>query len=51
MPIQHYNAPSGKVGKIFVGILSVELDMVRSRKWNSERVIVFSKLYCNAPKA
>ena len=26
MPTQRYDAPSGKVGKRFVGILSVELD-------------------------
>ena len=41
MPIQRYNAPSGKVGKRFVGILYVELHGVLYRKWNVERVIVF----------
>ena len=41
MRIQRYAAPSEKVGKIFVGILSVELDGVCARKWNAERVIVF----------
>ena len=41
MPTQHYDAPSGKVRSIFVGILSVELDVVCARKWNAERVIVF----------
>ena len=44
MPTQCYDAPSGKVGKIFVGILSVELDGVRARKWNAERVIVFQSI-------
>ena len=51
MPTQRYDAPSGKVGKRFVGILSVELDGVRARKWNAERVIIFSPLSSNAPKA
>ena len=43
-PTQHYGAPSGKVGKRFVGILSVELDGVYVRKGNSERVIVFQSV-------
>ena len=43
-PTQCYDAPSGKVGKIFVGILSVELDGSRDRKWNVERVIVFQSI-------
>ena len=42
MPAQRYDVPSRKVGKIFVGILSVELYGVRARKWNAERVIEFS---------
>ena len=50
MPTQRYNASSGKVRKIFVGILSVELDGFRARKWNAERVIVFN-LTSNAHKA
>ena len=41
MPTQRYDVPSGKVWNIFVGILSVELDRFRARKWNTERVIVF----------
>ena len=41
MPTQSYDAPSGKVGKRFVGILSAELDGVRARRWNTERVIIF----------
>ena len=40
MPTQLYDAPSGKVRKRFVVILSVELDGVHSRKWNAEKVIV-----------
>ena len=41
IPTQRYDAPSGKVMKIFVEILSVELEVVFYRKWNAERVIVF----------
>ena len=44
MPTQRYDAPSGKVGNIFVGILSIELDGVCTRKWNAERVIVFQSV-------
>ena len=44
LPTQRYDAPSGKVGKIFVGILSVELDGVCARKWNNESVIVFQSV-------
>ena len=44
MPNQCYDAPSGKVGKRFVGILYIELDGVRARKWNAERVIVFQSV-------
>ena len=44
MPTQLYDAPSGKVGKRFVGILSVELDGVCARRWNAERVIVFQSV-------
>ena len=39
MPTQRYNAPSGKVRNIFVGILSVELGSVPARNWNAEMVI------------
>ena len=44
MPTQRYDAPSGKVGEIFVGILSVELDGVSARKWNAEMVIIFTSV-------
>ena len=44
MLTQHYDAPSVKFGKIFVGILSTELDGVCARKWNAERVIVFQSI-------
>ena len=38
---QYYDVPSSKFGRIFFGILSVEIDRVPARKWKSERVIVF----------
>ena len=44
MPTQRYDIPPGKFGNIFFGILSVELDGVRARKWNSDRVIVFKSV-------
>ena len=44
MPNQRYDAPSGKVRKRFLVILSVELGGVYVRKWNAERVIVFKSV-------
>ena len=44
MPTQRYDVSSRKSGKRFVGILSVELDGVRARKLNTERVIVFQSV-------
>ena len=44
MPTQRSDAPSGKFGKRFTGILSVELDGVHARKWNAERVIIFQSV-------
>ena len=44
MTTQRYDAPSSKVGKRFVGILSVELDRVRARKWNADWVIFFQSV-------
>ena len=41
MPLRHYDAPSGKVGRRFVGTLGKEMKRVRDRQWNSERFIVF----------
>ena len=44
MPTLSYDAPSGKFGKIFVGIMSIELDRFRAKKWNAERVTVFQSV-------
>ena len=40
-PTQRYDVPSGRVGKFFVSILSVELDGIQAWKWNANLVIVF----------
>ena len=39
--MRRYDAPSGKVGRRFVGTLGAEMQGVRDRRWNSERFIVF----------
>ena len=44
MTTQRYDVPYRKVGRRFVGILSVELDLVRARKWNTEMVILFQSV-------
>ena len=44
MTTQRYDPPFSKVGKRFLGILSVELDGVRARNWNAQRVIVFQSV-------
>ena len=41
MPLRRYDAPSGRVGRRFVGTLGAELKGVRDRMWKSERFIVF----------
>ena len=44
MPNQKYDALSVEVRKGFLVILSVELDGVHARKWNSEKVIIFQSI-------
>ena len=41
LPAQRCQAPGGPVGRRFVRMLAAELEGVTSRKWNSERFIVF----------
>ena len=41
MPSRRYDAPSGKVGRWFAGMLGAELQGVWDRRWKSERFIVF----------
>ena len=50
MLTQRYEAPSVKVRKRFVGILSVEIEGVYARKWNSEMVIVFQSVILQRTK-
>ena len=42
IPSRRYDAPSGKVGRRFVGMIVSEMQGVRDRLWNSERFIVFN---------
>ena len=44
MPTQRYNVLSGKVRRICFGIIFVEIDGVRARKWNAERLIMFQSV-------
>ena len=44
MPTQYYDVPSRKVRRRFFGILYVQLDEVRARKWNSESMITFQSV-------
>ena len=41
MTSRRYDAPSGRVGRRFVGTLGAELKGVRDRLWNLEWFIVF----------
>ena len=41
MPLRRYDAPSGKVGRRFIGTLGEELKGVQDRRWNLERFIIF----------
>ena len=41
MPSRRYDAPSGKVGRRFVGMLGAEMQGVRDRRWKSESFIFF----------
>ena len=50
LPTQRYDIPSVNFGEIFFATLSVEIDGIRGRKWNSERVVFFSCSSCNGPK-
>ena len=50
MMTQLYDAPSRKIGEIFVVICSVDLDRFCARKWKSERVIVFKSIILQCKK-
>ena len=45
------DAPSGKSRKMFFATLSVNIDGVRARKWNYERVIVFQLVILKCAQA
>ena len=44
MPSRRYDAPSGKFGRWFIGMLGADMQGVRDRRWNSKRFIVFQTL-------
>ena len=44
MPVQQYDALSGRVGRRFVHNLAVELTGFRQRHWKAERFIVFQTM-------
>ena len=44
LPTQRYEVPSVQMGKRFVDNLAVDLDIIRNRHWNTERVIVFQSV-------
>ncbi len=50
LPAQRYNAPGGPVGRRFVRMLAEEMSGIRSRKWNSERFIVFQMVILQRSK-
>ena len=50
LPRIHYHIPSGKVGRRYVTMLSTELEGIVSRKWNSERFIVFQMVVLQKSK-
>ena len=41
-PSSQYDLPKGKVGKLFLSRLTIELNGVRERKWNSEKPLLFA---------
>ena len=47
MPTQRYDVPSVWIREIFVGIISVDLNRIRNRHWNTERAIFFRQLFCS----
>ena len=42
-----YDLPSGLIEKLFVRMLAKEIDRVRARKWNMEKVIFFMLIILN----
>ena len=38
---QHYDVPSGRIGKSLVSNLVAELNGIRGQKWNAEQATVF----------
>ena len=43
-PLSQYDLPNGKIGKSFLHLLAKEIDGVRERKWNMEKVGSFMSM-------
>ena len=43
-PLSQYDLPSGPVGRLFVHLFSAEIDGVRERKWNMEKVLCYMSM-------
>jgi hypothetical protein len=50
LPPQRYDSPSGPVGRRFVRLLTKELEGIHSRKWNSEKFLVFQMVILQRSK-
>jgi hypothetical protein len=50
LPPQRYDTPSGPVGRRFVRMLTEELKGIKSRKWNSEKFLVFQMVILQRSK-
>ena len=43
-PLSQYDLPNGKIGKSFLHLLAMEIDGVRERKLNMEKVVCFMSM-------
>ena len=41
IPSRQVDVPKGNIGRRFVEVLACELDGIRTRKWNSEKLLVY----------
>ena len=51
LPPQRYDVPSGPIGRRFVRILRKKLEGIKSRKWNSEKFLVYQMVILQRSKA
>ena len=50
LPPQRYDVPSGPIGRRFVRLLTKELEGIKSRKWNSEKFLVYQMVILQRSK-